>query len=153
MDIVPLSLYSPSLISFNCNCCFECRGLGLFNQNFPQYFVFWCYLIFFSVSICLFLLFRNIIDCFIFALYSATVLHHGFPGDSVVKTLPWWLSGKECRRRGSHPWVRKITWRRKWQPTPVFLLRNPMDSGDWQALGHKRWTQLSDEKTNKNCYI
>ena len=87
MDIVPLSLYSPSLFSFNCNCCFECRGLALFNQIFPQYFVFWCYLIFFSVSICLFLLFRNIIDCFIFALYSATVLHHGFPGDSVVKNL------------------------------------------------------------------
>ena len=20
-----------------------------------------------------------------------------------------------------HPWVRKIPWRRKWQPTPVFL--------------------------------
>ena len=22
---------------------------------------------------------------------------------------------------GSNPWVRKIPWRRKWQPTPVFL--------------------------------
>ena len=41
------------------------------------------------------------------------------------KGLPWWLSGKEfacqCRRHGFHPWVRKIPWRRKWQPTPVFL--------------------------------
>jgi len=26
-----------------------------------------------------------------------------------------------CRRPGFNPWVRKITWRRKWQPTPVFL--------------------------------
>ena len=38
--------------------------------------------------------------------------------------LPWWLSGKEstcqCRRCGFNPWVRKIPWRRKWQPTPVF---------------------------------
>ena len=38
--------------------------------------------------------------------------------------LPWWLSGKEsacqCRRHGFDPWVRKIPWRRKWQPTPVF---------------------------------
>ena len=25
------------------------------------------------------------------------------------------------RRCGFHPWVRKIPWRRKWQPTPVFL--------------------------------
>ena len=29
-----------------------------------------------------------------------------------------------CRRRKRHgfdPWVRKIPWRRKWQPTPLFL--------------------------------
>ena len=39
-------------------------------------------------------------------------------------------SGKEptcqCRRStrcGFNPWVRKIPWRRAWQPTPVFLLR------------------------------
>ena len=24
-------------------------------------------------------------------------------------------------RAGIHPWVGKITWRREWQPTPVFL--------------------------------
>ena len=39
--------------------------------------------------------------------------------------LPWWLSGKEsaCQYRGHvfNPWVRKIPWRSKWQPTPVFL--------------------------------
>ena len=43
----------------------------------------------------------------------------GFPGGA---------SGKEpacqCRRRdrrGFNPWVEKTLWRRKWQPTPVFL--------------------------------
>ena len=54
--------------------------------------------------------------------------------------LPWWLRSKEfacqCRRHRRHafdPWVRKrqpflqlflqlFNWRRKWQPTPVFLL-------------------------------
>ena len=42
--------------------------------------------------------------------------------------LPRWHSGKESicqcrrhRRRGFYPWVRKILWSRKWQPTPVFL--------------------------------
>ena len=42
--------------------------------------------------------------------------------------LPRWYSGKEsacqCRRfrRGRfNPWVKKISWSRKWQPTPVFL--------------------------------
>ena len=28
---------------------------------------------------------------------------------------------KSCRRHGFDPWIRKITWRRKWQPTPIFL--------------------------------
>ena len=54
--------------------------------------------------------------------------------------LPWWLSGKEtafqCRRHRFNPWVRTIPWRRKWQPTPVFLLGNPMDRGAWQAIVH-----------------
>ena len=42
--------------------------------------------------------------------------------------LPRWHGGKECacqsRRhkwRGFSHWVGKIPWRRKWQPTPVFL--------------------------------
>ena len=39
--------------------------------------------------------------------------------------LPRWLSCKEfaCQhwRHGFNPWVRKISWRRKWQPTPVLL--------------------------------
>ena len=41
------------------------------------------------------------------------------------RVLPRWLSGKEsacqCRRIELNPWVRKIPWSRKWQPTPVFL--------------------------------
>ena len=39
--------------------------------------------------------------------------------------LPRWLSGKEpvCqfRRRRFDPWVRKVSWRRKGQPTPLHL--------------------------------
>ena len=36
------------------------------------------------------------------------------------------------------PWVGKITWRRKWQPTSVFLprLENPIDRGAWWATVH-----------------
>ena len=45
--------------------------------------------------------------------------------------LPWWLGSKkkshlQCRRfkrRRFDPWVGKISWRRKWLPTPVFLPR------------------------------
>ena len=39
--------------------------------------------------------------------------------------LPKWLRGKEStwqwRRPRFNPWVGKIRWRRRWQPTPVFL--------------------------------
>ena len=39
--------------------------------------------------------------------------------------LPWCLSDKEsvCQRRKLRfePWVGQMPWRRKWQPTPVFL--------------------------------
>jgi len=46
---------------------------------------------------------------------------------STKEGLPWWLSGKEptcqCRRSELDPWVVKVLWRRKWQPTPVFLPR------------------------------
>ena len=41
--------------------------------------------------------------------------------------LPRWCSGKEstcqcpCKRQDFDPWVGKIPWSRKWQPTPVFL--------------------------------
>ena len=49
----------------------------------------------------------------------------------VVKVLglPKWCSGKEyacqcrrCWRCRFNPWIRKIPWWRKWQPTPLFLL-------------------------------
>ena len=39
----------------------------------------------------------------------------GFPGGSVVKNPP--------ANAEDTAWVRKIPWRRKWQPTPVFLPR------------------------------
>ena len=33
--------------------------------------------------------------------------------------------------------VGKIPWRRKWQPTPVFLPGKSMDRGAWQATVHE----------------
>ena len=55
--------------------------------------------------------------------------------------FPWWLSGKEsscqCRRRGFNPWIGRIPWRRKWQPTPVFL---PGKSHGQRSLaGYSPW--------------
>ena len=54
--------------------------------------------------------------------------------------LPWWLGGKDsacqCKRCGFDPWAGKIPWRRNWQPTPVFLLENPVDKGAWWFTVH-----------------
>ena len=33
----------------------------------------------------------------------------------------WWRILLPSRKCGFDPWIRKIPWRRKWQPTPVFL--------------------------------
>ena len=55
--------------------------------------------------------------------------------------LPWWLSGKastcQCRRCGLHPWVGKIPWRRKLQPTLVFL--SEKSHGQRNLVGHSPW--------------
>ena len=54
---------------------------------------------------------------------------------TICPMLPWWLRQwsvcLQCRRPEFNPWVRKIPWRRKWQPTPVFL---PGKSHGWQSL-------------------
>ena len=43
----------------------------------------------------------------------------GLPRWLVVKNLP--LNIGRCKRLGFDSWVTKSPWRRKWQPTPVFL--------------------------------
>ena len=63
------------------------------------------------------------------------IFHLGFPGGANGKE-----STCQCRRRGFDPWVGKMSWSRKWQLTPVFLLgklhgqRNLVGYSPW---GHK----------------
>ena len=40
---------------------------------------------------------------------------------------------QDMRRCGLDPWVKRIPWRRKWQPTPVILPGKSMDEGAWWA--------------------
>ena len=65
----------------------------------------------------------------------ATSLYTAFKG------LPCWLSGKEptcqLRRHRVDPWVGKIPWRRKLQPTPVFLPGK--SNGQRRLVGHSPW--------------
>ena len=64
--------------------------------------------------------------------------------DPLIQRLPWWFSGKESactvrrhRRPGFNPWVRKIPWKRKWQPTPVFLPGKV--HGQRSLVGYSPW--------------
>ena len=44
----------------------------------------------------------------------------------------------QCGRPGFDPWVRKIPWRRKWQPTPILL---PRKFNGWRSLvGYSPWS-------------
>ena len=65
-----------------------------------------------------------------------------FPGGSMVKK-----SACQCRRCKFDHWIGKIPWRRKWQPTPVFLPgRIPwteVSGGVWYMGSQKSRTQFS----------
>ena len=80
------------------------------------------------------------------------VLSWGFPSG---------VSGKETacqcmrhKRHGFDPWVRKIPWRRVWQPTPVLL--SGESYGQRSLKGYivhrvaKRWTRLKRLSTHES---
>jgi len=59
----------------------------------------------------------------------------------VVKNLP---ANAEDIRDTFDPWVRKIPWRRAWQPPLVLSGESPWteESGRLQSIGWQSWTQL-----------
>ena len=56
--------------------------------------------------------------------------------------LPWWLKWYriflQCGRPRFNPWVRKIPWRRKWHPTPVFLSKE--SHGQRSLVNYSLWS-------------
>ena len=68
--------------------------------------------------------------------------------------LPRWQSGKEsscqcrrCRTWSFDPWIRKIPWRRKWQPTPVFFHGKP--HGQRSLEGYSPWDHKELERAER----
>ena len=58
-----------------------------------------------------------------------------------ISGLPWWRRRQRiclwCKRPRFDPWVRKIHWKREWQPTPVFL---PGEfHGQRSLVGYSSW--------------
>ena len=80
----------------------------------------------------------------LFHIFQVALCGQGFPGGSMGKE-----SSCQCSRHRKHrfaPWVRKIPWRKEWQPTPILL---PGEShGQRRLAGNSPWgrqsqTQLS----------
>ena len=71
---------------------------------------------------------------------------------NTIQDFPGGMNGKEpacqCRRHKRcqfDPWVRKIPWGRKWQPTPVFL---PGEShGQRSLVGYSPWRPKESDTT------
>ena len=83
--------------------------------------------------------------------FLSSFLSHIFWNTQFVWGLPWWVGGKEstcqCRRREFDPWVRKIPWRRKWQPSPIFL---PEKSCRQRSLaGYSPWGLRESDTTEQ----
>ena len=69
----------------------------------------------------------------------------GFTGGSAGKELPCNARHLGCKRPGFYPWVRKIPWRRKQLPTPVFWPGEVIAADPCTVHGvSKGWTRLSD---------
>ena len=82
---------------------------------------------------------------------------------SFIPGLPRWYSGKEsagqsrrCKRHGFDPWVRKIPWSRKWQPTLVVLSKKfhrQRSLGDYSPWGCKELDTTMTEHTHVSSPI
>ena len=74
---------------------------------------------------------------------TSILISGGFPGGAGGKDPTC-----QCRRRkrlGFNPWVGKIPWRRKWQPTPVCL---PGESHGQRSLaGYSPWGRKESDTT------
>ena len=82
-------------------------------------------------------------------IYSILYCDMGIPGGSEVKNLP---VVQETQRHRFNPWVRKIPWRRKWQPTPVILPGKSYGQRSLMAFIFK-WLKTLKGKRNTSRYM
>ena len=81
---------------------------------------------------------------------------------SGISPLPQrWRSGEESaflfwrlKRHGFHPWIQKIPWSRRWQPTPVSLPRESHGQrslADCRGLQRVRHDQMTERAHTHIC--
>ena len=66
----------------------------------------------------------------------------GLAGELTTPPGPQEQRQRGCKRCGFDPWVRKIPWKRAWQPTPVFL--SGEFHGQRSLAGYSPYTEESD---------
>ena len=74
----------------------------------------------------------------------------GFPEGSAVKNLP------AVQETWVQSWVGKIPWKRKWQPTPVFLPRKSHGQRSlvgYSLWGWKVWCDWARTHSNRSEYL
>ena len=69
----------------------------------------------------------------------------GFPGGHSGKESA--CQCKRCKRHWFEPWVEKTPWRRKWQPTPVFLHGKSHEQRSLE--GYRPWGLKESDKTEQ----
>ena len=112
----------------------------------------------------LFFLEKSILMAFL--LQTVALISFFFPPRLWQWGFPSGVSGKEpacqcrkCKRHGFSPWVRKILWKRTWQPTPVFLpgeipwIEEPggLQSKGFQRVRHN-WNGMAQHWLWQNKY-
>ena len=81
---------------------------------------------------------------------SSCVALHGMTHSFIelYKSLHVWLP---CGRPRFNPWVGKIPWRRKWQPTPVFLPEK--SQGQKSLVGYRPWGHKELDTTERLSFF
>ena len=75
-----------------------------------------------------------------FLSFIVPIFAWNFPGGSDSKSVCL-----QCKRPGFDPWVWKIPWRRKWQPTPVLLPGKSQGRGS--LVGCRLWGRTESDTT------
>ena len=76
------------------------------------------------------------------AAVAAAEQYEGFPGGTVAGRS---CQCRSCKRNGFDPWIGKIPWSRKWQPSPVFLLGKFL--GQRSLVGYSPWGSKASDTT------
>ena len=84
---------------------------------------------------------------------DAYALNGGFPSGSAAKEPT--CQCRRCKTSGYDPWVGKIPWRRKWQPTPVFFCEKSQGQRSvvGSQLGRKELDMTECTRTQHSTYM